>query len=214
MNRRFQGRSFKHCVRGHESVSLSTMTRTPPLPPDEILRRVLRLASLDGRALLYLAGFFAVLSAAGRDAAATIAGCLAAGAGALELHGVNLLRQGTVRGMSWLIRSQLLLLATVLLFAAYRLSTFDVEAIRAQLPHVQAAMKTWWPDDAVFQQGVKDLFSDEARLLASCRSLHELTYILVGAVTLLYQGGMARYYARRSASVTQALGPADDPPSA
>src|SRR5678816_1370684 len=86
----------------------------PPLLPEETLARVLRLARFDGMGALVLGGMFALFAAAARDFPFAAIGLLAAGAGAVELHGAALLRQGDRRGMQWLVASQPYLLLVIL----------------------------------------------------------------------------------------------------
>src|SRR5688500_10289645 len=86
----------------------------PPLLPAETLARVVRLARFDGTGALLLGSFFAIATALVRDIPFTAIGLLAAGAGAVELHGIALLRERQARGMSWIIASQPLLLIVIL----------------------------------------------------------------------------------------------------
>ncbi len=177
--------------------SLASMTLTPPLLPYETLARVTRLAKLDGTGVLAIAGAFAVGSAAVGDYSGAAIGVLLAGAGACELHGVSLLHLGQSRGVQWLIGSQLYLLVTVLAYAAWRLTNYDPELMRRlaepilQSPDAQAKLKEAGatPDD----------------LLAMVRLLYQVGYGAVGVLTLLYQGGMIRYYQRRRAAIEAAL---------
>ena len=71
----------------------------PPLLPEVILMRVLRLARFDGMGALMLGGMFALVAASARDFPFAAIGLLAAGAGAIELHGAALLKEGQPRGM-------------------------------------------------------------------------------------------------------------------
>src|SRR5580700_100147 len=64
----------------------------PPKLVSEILRSVLRVARFDGVSVLVLAGFFALVSAASGDVSGAAFGLLIAAAGAIELHGMGLLR--------------------------------------------------------------------------------------------------------------------------
>src|SRR5271165_2118927 len=94
----------------------------PPKLVSEILRRVLRVARFDGMSVLVLAGFFALVSAASGDVSGAAFGLLIAAAGAVELHGMGLLRAADRRGMSWLVGSQLYLMSVVLGYVGYRLA--------------------------------------------------------------------------------------------
>jgi hypothetical protein len=161
----------------------------PPLLPAEALRRVLRLARLDGLSVLSVAGAFALASAVAHDQGGTVIGLLVAGAGAVELHGASLLRHGDAQGTRWLVSSQLLLLVLILGYVALRLSHIDIDLIRPLLTAEQRAV--------IAQRGltVDDFL----------RTVYVAGYALVGIATLFYQGGMAVYYLCRRAAVAAAL---------
>jgi hypothetical protein len=164
--------------------------RVPPLLPEETLFRVLRLARFNGMSVLFIAGFFALISAAAKDVPGAAIGVLVAGAGALELHGAGLLRQGDDRGMTWLVSSQLYLLTVVLAYVGFRLMHVDIEPMRVLLTATIA---------------VSGLNEDQF-----LRVIYGISTSVFGVVTFFYQGGMAIYYHRRRAAVRQAL--ADEPP--
>ena len=176
------------------------MIPAPPLLPDETLARVTRLARFDGMGILAIAGAFALGSAAMGDYRGAAIGVAIAGAGACELHGVSLLQQGQSRGVSWLVGSQLYLLMTVLGYVAWRLTNYDPELMRQlaepvlQNPEAQAKMTAAGatPED----------------LLEMVQLLYRIGYGAVGALTLLYQGGMIRYYQHRRDAIATALGDA------
>ena len=165
---------------------------TPPPLPSEVLARTIRLSSADGRLVLWLSGLCALFAAAGHNALGAVAGCAAAGAGAIELHGSTLLTKEESRGVDWLIRGQLLLLVVILGYSAFCLTHFDRESWRMRLT----------PE-------IDELLSQKNLTLEQCldalQLMYQLFYALVGFVALLYQGAMARYYARRRATILQAL---------
>ncbi|HXQ80453.1 MAG TPA: hypothetical protein VN775_04020 [Opitutaceae bacterium] len=161
----------------------------PPLLPPERLRRVLRVARLDGTSILVVAGGFALISAAFRDVTGAVIGLLVAAAGAIELHGANLLRAADVKGMRWLVSSQLYLMAVMLTYVSFRLARPDIAALRPLVTQELA--------DSIREA---DLNVDEVLL-----EMQRLVYFAVAAATLLYQGGMTLYYLRRRASVAAAL---------
>jgi len=161
----------------------------PPLLPSETFRRVMRVARFDGLSVLGVAGAFALVSAASRDVSGALIGLLVAAAGAIELHGVTLLRAGRERGMGWLISSQLYLMAILLCYAAMRLARPDISTLRAVVTAELA--------EQIRQAG---LGIDEFLL-----EFLRLVYVGVAAVTVLYQGGMTIYYVRRRAAVAVAL---------
>jgi hypothetical protein len=161
----------------------------PPLLPSEILRRLIRVARFDGISVLGVAGAFALVSAASRDVSGAVIGLLVAAAGAIELHGVGLLRVGRGVGMRWLVSSQLYLMTTMLTYVALRLGRPDIASIR---PIVTVELA-----GQIQQAGMTvDQF-----LLEFLR----LVYLGVAAATLLYQGGMTIYYLRRRTAVAAAM---------
>ncbi len=146
----------------------------------------------DGRVVLTLATVFALLAAASREPTGTIVGLLAAGAGAMELHGATRLREGDPTGMKWLVRSQLGLLVVIVGYCIARLMHFDEALIaRAITPEIEQQFQ----QAGLGQEEIMPLF----------RTAYYATYVVVGMVTLFYQGAMARYYHRRRAAVAQDL---------
>jgi hypothetical protein len=161
----------------------------PPLLPTEVLRRLLRVAKFDGMSVLGVAGAFALVSAASRDVSGAVIGLLVAAAGAVELHGVALLRSGLAGGLRWLVSSQVYLMTVMLVYVALRLSSPDISAIR---PIVTA--------DLANQIHLAGMTVDDFLL-----EFLRLVYLVVGAATVLYQGGMTVYYLRRRAAVEAAV---------
>jgi len=164
----------------------------PPLLPEETLSRLYRIARIDGTGVLVLASAFALAAAIMGDLLGTVIGLLVAGAGAVELHGTHLLREGYASGLRWLIASQLSLLWVVLAYCMFRLVNFQPELIDLAItPDLRASF---------LQLG----YSPEA-LDQLVERIYYVTYSLVALVTLVYQGGMALYYSRRRAAVVQAI---------
>jgi len=138
---------------------------------------VLRVAKFDGISVLGVAGACALISAAYRDVTGAVVGLIVAGAGAVELHGANMLRNGEGRGMRWLVSSQVYLMMAILGYVGFKL----IDQLNDQLK----------------EQGVT---LDQA-LVGLCN----LVYLVLAAATVLYQGGMSIYYLRRRAAVAAAL---------
>jgi hypothetical protein len=157
----------------------------PPLLPEEILHRVLRLARMDGLGVLWVATFFALTSAGIGDIPGAVVWLLVAGAGAVELHGVVLLREAEARGLNWLVASQLLFMLVVFAYCGMRLTHYDPTALRAALT------------DEMKASLVQANYNQEDFLLAVWRT----TYGAMAGVTLLYKGSLAIYYSRRRTAI-------------
>jgi hypothetical protein len=162
-----------------------------------VLARVLSLARRNGWSIILVAGLAALLQAAGRDTVGAITGLLAAGAGAMEVHGAGLLRHGDRRGTGWMIQAELFLLVVLIVYCCLRLAHPNYEEMRVAF-HATLEIP-----------GMREKWA-EARRLGFTEDeylglLHRLTFIALGFATLAYQGGMAVYYARRRKAVDLAL---------
>jgi hypothetical protein len=73
----------------------------PPLLPEHVLARVTTVAHRNGLSVLLIASIAAVLEASRGSVFTAVVGVLAAGAGAMEVHGASLLRHGSKRGVSF-----------------------------------------------------------------------------------------------------------------
>jgi hypothetical protein len=166
------------------------MARKPPPLPHEILERVLQIATVNGRLVMIVATVFALLNAAAYQGMGAIVGCLVAGAGALELHGAGLLRAGSLRGVDWLVRSQLLLLATMLIFSALRIASPDLSRLD-EVPFTPEMLQTLEQLNLTKEQ--------------FATGVNTVVYVTVGLVTLIYQGVMAIFYHRRRGAIATAL---------
>jgi hypothetical protein len=150
------------------------------------------MARFDGLSVLVVAGSFALLSAYSRDVSGAVIGLLVAAAGAIELHGVALLRSGR-NGMRWLVSSQLYLMGVMLGYVAFRLAKPDISWL---LPYLTGEAAE--PFEQAAQQAgmtVQEMLVESLRMI----------YFCVAALTVLYQGGMTLYYLRRRGAVEAAL---------
>ena len=165
------------------------MTKIPPLLPEVTLARVLRLAKFDGTSVLVLGGMFALMAAASGHFPLAVIGLLAAGAGAIELHGAALLRQSDERGMLWLVASQPFLLVVILSYCALRLWIIEIPPAPEQFQALFAAGASQWG------MSMHDYL----------QTLNRMTASAVAIVAIGFQGGMTFYYLRRRAPVARAL---------
>jgi hypothetical protein len=147
---------------------------------------------LDGAVVLALAGAFTLVSASAGNQVEMLIGLLIAGAGAFELHGAGLLQGGEIRGLRWLVVSQLYLLVTVLLYVGLRLVSFDPALINLIMTDT-------------LRQRYLDAGLTSEQIDQVVQWSYHLTYAIVGVLTIVYQGGMAIYYYRRRTAVAAAL---------
>ena len=161
----------------------------PPLLPEETLIRVLRIARFDGLGALILGTLFALMAAAAQEVPFAVIGLLAAGAGAVELHGVSLLREGEPRGMRWLIASQPFLLVIIWSYCGLRLMHFEMPPLTDNLSQLAALSADQWG------MTVDQYF----------RTLNTITVAVLAVFALCYQASMTIYYLRRRAPVARAL---------
>ena len=165
--------------------------KTPRTPEDQLLR-VLRAAKLNGASIAIVAGLGALLSLAFGDLVGAVTGALVSAGGVMELSGRKQLLRGDADGMRRLVRSELLVLCVILVYAMSRFMSFDAEG----------AMGNLTPDmrSDLAQAGV-----DVGSLLPMVRLMFYAFYGAVALVALIYQGGMALYYRRHTATVLMAL---------
>jgi tetrahydromethanopterin S-methyltransferase subunit D len=169
------------------------MSPLPPPLPENTLARVLWLAKFEGRTVVFIAGCSAMISMFSADGLGTVIGLLAAGAGVMALHGAKLLEQRhQSRGMDWLVGGELVLLCVILIYVAIKLGRLITGGVNAvfseEMRSLLEQIGQWGPEQQrAYAQGFK------------------LTYGLVAALSLLFQGGMALYYHRKRAVVVEAL---------
>lgn len=176
------------------------MASLPPSPADT-LRRVTRIARVNGWSVCAVAGLGLLLALLMGDAVGAGVALCALGSGAMELHGRRRLLQKEETGATWLVRSQLYLLGVVLTYAVGRLLSFDAEVALASLtPEMEAILK---------ENGLS-----RADLVPLLQLMFRALYGSVIAVTLLYQGGMAFYYRRKGRIAIQAWTAGGTPPGA
>jgi hypothetical protein len=178
------------------------MQKPPPLPA-EVLAKVLRISGIDGFTLVFIAGGFGLISAAYADGLGALVGGLAAGAGLIELHGRRRLKAGDGRGVNGLVRSQLVLLATILFYVAFQLYRFDPQSMLAVMDAAEAMVQRWFGLEVV---PLSDAFGLTAKRFSElAKTTVRTAYLAVGLVSILCQGGLALYYHRREQVIAKAL---------
>ena len=159
---------------------------------DKTLRRVLLISAIDGWSIAIFAGLCTFISLLFGEWIGVSIGAMITFAGVVELRGRTRLLRGNISGLDWLIRAQVLILATVGLYAFRNLLAFDEAVLLAEVtPEIR---------NAIDQLGIS--MADIERLM---KPIYYGLYLTVIGVTLLFQGGLALYYASRRTKITGAL---------
>lgn len=161
----------------------------------------MRLARLHGSSVMIISGAFALASAANQGVSGAVVGLLIALAGAGEVHGASLLGNGRTEGTRWLVGAQLYLLLIILAYCVYSVQTLNVAEIQAQIADAQKSLPDEWK---------KVLFPDDQPMTpALIKASYTQSFMLVALGSIVYQGLMARYYAKRRVAIELALLPDD-----
>jgi uncharacterized membrane protein HdeD (DUF308 family) len=168
------------------------MTIPAPTPPEKALKRVLTISRLNGWSVIVIAGLGVLLALALGDLSSMFIGLLVAVAGVMEVRGHKKLKRRDPEGMKLLVRSQLFLLAIILVYCASRLGSFDSETVMGGLtPDMETILK---------ESGIQ-----RSDILPLVRMAFFTLYITVAVTCLIYQGGLAIYYRSKVRLVTEAL---------
>lgn len=178
------------------------MPAKPPPIPELVYRRVMLVGKADGYAILFSAGLLALFFAPTGLWVFTVAACLAAGTGAMEVHGSRLLGQGDESGMNWLVRAQLLLMLVTLGFVLYYYNNFNEAYFRGLIPEIRKVAAETYP-----RYGLPNPYEKigDTELLIVMRLSINTLLLMLAMVSCVYQGLMARYYHKRRAAVAQAI---------
>lgn len=169
----------------------------PPLLPAARLKRVVDLARLNGRGVLWLCLASAAVVPFTREWLEAGLALIAAAAGLIELHGRRRLLAGDVRGLRWLVGAQLWLLGLVLAYAAWRWVHVTGEQAWQALPgfmqrHVNREFELAGLDPAAHRGALMLL-------------TNRLTSLALSLVALAYQGSLAVWYLRQRPALHAAL---------
>lgn len=176
------------------------MTAPQPTPAQRTLQWITGLSRMNGWSVVILAGLGGLLALVLGDWLSIGLAGLVGWFGWLEVKGSRMLKQCDPAGMKWLVRSQMLLLALILAYCASRLGSYDAEGALANLtPDMEAALK---------EAGL-----NRADIAPLVHQMFLALYISVAVASILYQGGLALYYRRKTPVVTEALTIPPEPPS-
>jgi len=175
-------------------MAKSNHMATPTLSaPEKALKRVLTISKLNGWSVIAVAALGILLALVLGDWSSVVIGLLVVGSGVMEIRGHNKLkRRDAGGGMRLLVRSQMFLLAVILVYCASRLGSYDSDSM---LGNVTPEMKTMLKDSGI----------EMADLIPLVRLAFYLLYGVLALTCLIYQGGLALFYRGKTALVTQAL---------
>lgn len=161
-------------------------------PSEKTLRSVLTLSAIDGWSVALFAGFCTLISLVFGEWVGVYIGGLITAAGVMELRGRRQLLRGEANGMNGLVRAQLIILATILLYAFRNLLAFDEATI----------MEGMTPDMRL----VLDQYGISIETLRTMiKPIYYGFYLVVMGVTVLFNGGLALFYRTRREKITEAL---------
>ena len=163
------------------SVTMNTEQQEELRRAAELLRPIARAASLahkNGAGYLIFGVLSVLFSLSGFDPVGLLVGGLLLGTGFVEVRTSRRLARGDPSAPRILARTELVLMAGISLYCALKLTVLKGSGAE-------------WMEQL---DGMTDMGADFRELTDSLTTLIYLTFLVV---TLLYQGGMARYFLRR-----------------
>lgn len=163
-----------------------------PTPAQRALKKVLTISRLNGWSVALFAGLCTLVSLAFGELLGFGVGLLVVASGIMEIHGHRRLQRRQTDGLTWLVRSQLFLLSVLLVYAVSRLFSFDGETVLSNLtPEMEAVLS---------ESGIA-----RAEIVPMVQLFFRAFYGAIILATLIYQGGLAFFYRRKSPLVIEAL---------
>ncbi len=147
---------------------------------------VLRISNINAWSVTLIASGFTLLSLLGWSVAGIVVGSAVTGAGLMELHGQKALKTNPSQARQWMVGSQVWLMTGVLSYCIWRLIMLDPADPFAVLG-----------DAGQLLQMVEIMGIPPAHLEQLFVQSYRITYGLIAALTVLFQGGLALYYRSR-----------------
>lgn len=177
---------------------MKDMTDSLPKPT---LRRVLALSLMDGCCMTIFSGFCTSLSLWLGEWSGAGVGAVVMSCGITTLCSRKRLMRGDARGMVWLLRAQLVVLAIVFLYVMENLLGYDSAEVNQRLLDLQSNSSLGGILFSLLEQYGISVSALEPIL----KPLYFAVYLLVMGGTLLFQGGLALFYKTRRGQVTAEL---------
>ena len=149
-------------------------------------QKIIRISTINAWSVTFIAGTFALLSLLALSVPGVVVGVAVAAAGPLELYGQKRLETDPGQARTWMVGSQVWLMICVLSYCAWRMLSLDPDN-----PFVV------FGDAAQVFELVAIFGIPQAYLASLFVQAFYITYGLIAALTLLFQGGLALYYRSR-----------------
>ena len=151
-----------------------------------LTQKIMRISTINAWSITLIAGSFTLLSLIGLSVPGVIVGAAVTAAGFMEMHGQKALQEDPGRARTWMVGSQVWLMACVLIYCGWRLLSLDPDN-----PFV-----VFGDAGQVFQ--LVEALGIPMKYLASLFiQAFYITYSLIAGLTILFQGGLALYYRSR-----------------
>ena len=175
-----------------------------PTPQEKALKRVLTISRLDGWSLVVIAGLSLLITLLLVEPLGMAISLLILVAGVMELRGRRALQRRDSGGMRLLTRSQMFVLAVILVYCARCIGSFDAGYLKDEvLPEARQSLMSWF--GISLDEFLKEGGLTVNDLLLMAQKAVWLLYGTVAIVSLVYQGGLALYYRSKVRLVTEAL---------
>jgi hypothetical protein len=174
-----------------------------------LTRRIMRISKINAWSVTLIAGGFTLLSLIGLSVAGIVVGAAVTSAGLIELHGQKTLQTDPARARTWMVGSQVWLLTGVLSYCGWRLMMLDPAN----------PLAVFGSEAGQLLQMVEIMGISSAELEHLFVKAYRITYGLIAALTVLFQGGLALYYRSRigrliaAHTATKAVSPRPSTPS-
>ena len=179
------------------------MSIPAPTPAEKALARVLKISGFDAWSLVIVAVLSVLLTLALGNLSGTAIGLLVLAGGVIEFRGRRRLRRRDPDGMRLLVRSQMLVLAVILVYCATRLGSFDGGYLKDQVvPELRQNLLLFGVN---LDESLRAMELSVDEIVPLVRTVFFIVYGTVMVVSLIYQGGLAMYYRRKTDLVTEAL---------
>ncbi len=163
-----------------------------PTPTQLALKKVLTISQVNGWSVALFAGLCTLVSLFFGELLGFGVGLLVVASGVMEIRGHRLLKRRNADGLTWLVRSQLFLLSVLLVYAVSRLLSFDGETV---LSNLMPEMETVLGGFGIIRADIVPMVEPFFRAF----------YGAIILAALIYQGGLACFYRRKSPLVIEAL---------